>query len=169
MPLPCLPCYSSPRIIHRARSSSYPGVSCLSPRISSYCTRSSSHLGVACVHPRIPTSRSATMMFPSILLCGSIAPFPNLCFPLDFRQSCPMLLICPLLEPLCVTPASYPLVDFLLCAHFKNWPQGHPLCHSSLFSPYVGYLRLSSRQFPHYFRPGYLPCSVCFSSFLLYP
>ena len=58
--IPCLPCYSSPRLSYHTRSFARPDVSCIRPSISTYRTRSFAHPGVSCLHPSILSSLSAS-------------------------------------------------------------------------------------------------------------
>ena len=147
VPLPCLPCYYSPRLSHR--------------------TRSSGHLGVASLHTGIPTSRSDFPLLPWLLMCGSLNPLPPLCFPIYSRQSFPKMIIYCLVVPPCIPPESSPLAALLSCSKFKNRPQHHTLCYCSLLYPYVGHHWLSSHRFPQYLCPGRLPCPIWFSSLSL--
>ena len=67
-----------------------------------------------------------------------------------------MCLLC-LLTPPYIPPEPYPLIARLPCAHLKNRPQCHPLCHRPLSSSNVDHFRLGSCRFPHYFLPGSHP------------
>ena len=155
VPIPCLPWYSSPRLIHRTGSSAHLGIARLCPSISGHRTRSSTHLGVARLRPSITDFLLwCPRCYPQSLLRVPLTPSPPPSFPWYFIQVFPKLCFRRLLVPPCAPPVCVPLIALLSCAHFKNWLLCHPLWHQPLSSPYVGHLGLGSRCFPHYFCPA---------------
>ena len=111
--IPCLPCYSSPCLVHWTRPFAYPGVARLHPRFSTYRTRSSAQLGGARLFPSIPNSLSISPLFPWLLLCGSLTPFLPPCFLQDFCQSFSKIILCRLLVPPFIPLESSPLLSLL--------------------------------------------------------
>ena len=62
--LPCILCYSSPRLSFHTRETAHPGVARLCTRISTYRTRSTSQPGVSCICPIILNTRYASLPSP---------------------------------------------------------------------------------------------------------
>ena len=113
--------------------------------------------------PASPTPRSsAPTGSPRPLLCVTLALSPPPSLPKNLFQCFPNTCLRRLLTLPCVPPVPSPLISHLLCAHLEDRPQCHPLCHHPLSSSGVGHLQLGSRRFPHYFRPGIIPCPVCY-------
>ena len=152
VPIPCLPCYLSPRLSHRTGPSAHPGITCLRPSISRHRTRSSAHLGVNHLQPSIT---EFLVFCPSSYPLNLLLPLP--CFLQDFILGCPQLYLHWHLTPPRVPPDSSPLIALLSCTHIKTRLQIHPLCHRPLLSPYTIHCRLSPHRFLHYLCPGSHP------------
>ena len=121
---------------------------------------------------RPPGSLLSPSQHPEYPFCLSTLPWSPLCDPhyllpltpcflQNFLQGLPKLFICHPLEPPYLSPTTAHFAARLACTCFKYWSQSDPLRHSFLSSPYVGHLRLRSRRFLHYFRPGHISCPVC--------
>ena len=146
VPIPYLPCCSIPRLSHLTGSSTHLVVARLRPSIYRHRTGSSSHLDVSCIHTRITDfPLRCSRYHPLSLLCVTIVPSPPPCFPRYSIQGCPKMFFWSIFPSPCVPPESSPLIALLSCTHLKNWSQSHTMCHCLLSSPYVGYIRLSSR------------------------
>ena len=104
------------------------------------------------------------LLLPWPLLHVTLALSPPPRSPRDFIQGCPNLCFFRLLTPQCIPPVSSNLIDLFSCAHLKNRPQRHPLCHCPMLSNYVGHFQLSSPRLTHCFLPESHPPPFCLLS-----
>ena len=143
------------------RSSAYPVIAGILPRISAYCTNSKlppgrllspfQHIDYPLCLSNIPWSLLSDFSFLSPL-----TPWlPRIIFEGRLK-----LFIYRLLAPLCLYPATAPFVARLACTYLKYWSQTYPLRHGCLSSPYINHLRLCSWRFLYYFHPECLPFPV---------
>ena len=113
----------------------------------------------------VSASRLSALLIYLPLVPTSWLSFPVASYslhPTNFFQVCPKLFICRPLRSPHLSPDISPLVVRISWAYFKYWSQRYLLRHGCLSCPYICHIQLCYRRFPHYFRPGHLPCPISY-------